>query len=162
MRTKQGFKHIKKPDPIPLTQETVDKLHRDLKRYLKEQEDVLIRLADARSKGDLSENGAYKYAKFELGNVRRELKRINHLLRWGVVTKSSQKLIVEFGSTVSLETGGKKVVYQIVSEHESNPTDKKISVTSPLGKMLIGKSVGQIVKLNAPAGEVIYTITELA
>lgn len=147
-----------RPDPIPLTQATIDKLKVDRDRYLKEQDEVLIRLQDARSKGDLSENGAYKYAKFELGKVRRELGRINHLLRYGVVTKSSGSGLVEFGSEVTLEANGKEIIFKIVSEHESNPMEKKISLQSPLGKDLAGKQVGDIIKFQAPAGEIRYTV----
>jgi transcription elongation factor GreA len=113
-------------------------------------------------KGDLSENGAYKYAKFELGNVRRELKKINHLLRWGVVTKAKNNLIADFGSSVSLKNDKMEVTYMLVSEHESNPMEKKLSVKSPLGKSIVGKSVGEIVTFQAPAGEVRYEVVKIA
>lgn len=151
----------KKPDPIPLTQDTYTQLRADQKRYLQEESEVLVRLQAAREMGDLSENGAYKYAKFELGKVRRELRRINHLLRYGQVIQKTQTETVDIGITVTLKRGDIQVEYLIVSHHESNPLKGKLSLESPLGQALKDKRVGDTVVLSLPDGEVSHTIVAI-
>lgn len=151
----------KKPDPIPLTQEKYDQLRADQKKYLKEQEEVIQRVQTAREMGDLSENGAYKYGKFELGRVRRQLKEINHLLRWGVVVKKKNSGVIEFGSMVTLELNQKQLTYTIVTHHESNPIKGKLSQESPLGKALLGSRVGETVRVEAPSGILTYSVIEI-
>lgn len=149
---------IKKPDPIPFTKDAYEEMQRDFERLSVEREEILVRLQTAREQGDLSENGAYKYAKFELGNVNRQLRRLTHLLRYGVITQSRNQGVVEFGSTVTLESNGKKLTFTLVSEHESNPAKQKLSFKSPIGQAIIGKKVGDNVKVQTPAGETIYTL----
>lgn len=122
--------------------------------------EVLIRLKDAREMGDLSENGAYKYAKFELGNIRRELGRLKRLLEGGEVVEPASGDTVQFGSTVTVvgENGVTKK-FQLVSKHETNPAEHKISLESPIGVVLHGKKAGQVVVVKTPHGETKYTIS---
>lgn len=150
-----------RPDPIPLTQDAFNRLKAEKERYLKEQDELLIRIQIAREMGDLSENGAYKYGKFELAKVRRELRRINYLLRWGVVKKASQNRIVDFGVWVTVKTDDATKKFLMVSEHESNPIENKLATTSPLGKALMGKSIGDVIKLETQIGTVTYQILEI-
>src|SRR3546814_588093 len=96
-------KIIQLPDPpsFAFTQQKYDSLLLEQAELLAEEKDVLVRLQTAREMGDLSENGAYKYAKFELGNVRRQLKTINHLVKYGHVQTNTSGGKIGFGSTVT-------------------------------------------------------------
>lgn len=144
-----------KIDPIPFTKEALEKFQKEFDRLKIEEAAILVRLQTAREMGDLSENGAYKYAKFELGNTRRELGRLGHLLRYGYIQeKSKDQRTVSFGSIVTLtdQADKKNFTYTIVSAHESDPAKLKISTDSPLGKVLLNKVEGQIVKFEVPSG----------
>jgi|APSaa5957512622_1039677.scaffolds.fasta_scaffold10415_5 transcription elongation GreA/GreB family factor len=108
--------------------------------------------------GDLSENGAYTAAKSELRDTDRRLRHLNRLLKWGVVIKSKNKDKIEFDSKVTLDTGSSKLDIHLVSGFEADPLKGKISVYSPLGKALLGKSKENKVTVTTPNGELIYTI----
>lgn len=151
-----------KPDPIPLTAAKHAQLLKQQQALLQKQAEVLVRLSTAREQGDLSENGAYKYAKFELGNTRRELSRINYLLRWGVIAAgSSNTQKIGFGHTVTLKNDSKEITFMLVSQHESNPAEKKLSIDSPFGQAVVGKSLNQTVVVEAPGGQSEFTITAI-
>ena len=150
------------PDPIPFTAEAYAELEQKFEQLTQERKEVMARLQVAREMGDLSENGAYQYAKFELGSIGRQLSRLRYLLKYGyVVTKNTGSSVVEFGSTVTLTDGKKDVTYLIVSQHESNPKERKLSLESPIGQALINKKVGDKVEITIPAGTITYTILEI-
>ena len=115
--------------------------------------------------GDLSENGMYKYAKMELGDSRRRIREILHLLKQIVPTpKPSNPTQVVFGCTVIVETPASKKpqTYLIVSTHEADPLAGKISPDSPLGAALMGKKIGDTVNFTTPQGVRNLTITALS
>jgi transcription elongation factor GreA len=153
------------PEPeipaIPFTLEAYQKLKDELVRLNKERKEVMIRLQVAREMGDLSENGAYIYAKFELGSLSRQLTDVRHLLKHGQVVQKSNGTTVDFGCTVTLSLKGKPITYLIVSMHESNLLEHKLSIESPLGSAILGKKVGEIVKVSTPKGESEYTILKI-
>lgn len=153
---------MKRAEPIPLTQPFFTSLEADHARLTKELEETKVRLQTAREMGDLSENGAYTYAKFELSSINRQLGRIRFLLENGVVTKPKDTQSVGFGNTVTLKVGSNEVVYLMVSEHESDPMAKKLSLASPLGKMLQGKKSGESVELTTDHASVSYSIISIA
>jgi transcription elongation factor GreA len=153
------------PAPIPLTQAELDKKKAELKKLLVTQEEVIKRLQIAREMGDLSENGAYHAAKHELGNTRRQLGSVKHIIKYGFVpsvntTKSSTE-VVAFGRTITLDNNGKEMTFMLVSQYESNPMEKKLSMESPIGKAILGKKIGQEVEVNTPRGKTTYTIKEI-
>ncbi|MDH5533547.1 MAG: GreA/GreB family elongation factor [Candidatus Pacebacteria bacterium] len=162
---KSFTKKIIIPDPIPLTQAELDKKKLELKKLLITQDEVIKRLQIAREMGDLSENGAYHAAKHELGNTRRQLGKVKHLLKYGFVpTVSNDKKsseVVAFGRTITLVNNGKEMTFMLVSQFESNPLEKKLSMESPIGKAIIGKKVDDKVTVETPRGEVIYKITQI-
>ena len=128
------------PPKIPLTKEAYEENVQKKRELLKERKLVIGRLQVAREMGDLSENGAYQYTKFELGNIGRQLKKLNNLIHNGeVVEKNSATDSIEFGHTITLLNQSRKVTYTLVSEHESDPMKGKLSYTSPIGKALLGK-----------------------
>lgn len=148
---------------IPFTRQAYQDMQNKVSRLLTERKAVMSRLQAAREMGDLSENGAYHYAKFELGSINRQLRELRQLLDNGeVVEKNHQSQIIEFGSQISLLAKGRSVSYLLVSLHESNPLSGKLSVESPLGQALLGKKVGDEVEVQAPAGIQKYTITQVS
>lgn len=123
---------------------------------------IIAAIAEARAHGDLSENAEYHAAKEEQGLTEA---RVNHLedqlTRADVidVSKLSGKQI-KFGATVTLidQDTEQKVKYQIVGEIESDVKEKKISITSPIVRALIGKSKGDTVEVSTPGGGKCYEI----
>jgi transcription elongation factor GreA len=151
------------PPKIPFTLQAYQKLQQDFDRLTQERKEVMIRLQTAREMGDLSENGAYIYAKFELGSVTRQLNRLRHLLANGeVVEKKENTDVVGFGSSVTLLKDGKEVTYTIVSIHESDLAQHKLSTESPIGQAIMGQKVGKKVEVQTPAKKVEYTIVKIA
>lgn len=147
---------------IPFTQSAYTKMQQDLDALLQEELAIIERVKSAREQGDLSENGAYKYAKFELGNVRRKMRRLQRLLQYGEVVKKQENAeTVGFGNTVTLQMSGKKVTYTMVSKHESNPAKGFLSQESPLGQKLLGKKIGESCEVLTPGGAVHYRIQDI-
>lgn len=144
---------------IPLTADFHLQLQTKFNQLTKERAEVMKRLQTAREMGDLSENGAYKYAKFELGSIGRQLQQLKFLLDNGqVVPKPITVTTVSFGCTVTVSSAGKKTPYMLVSQYESNPKEGKLSMESPIGAALMGKKVGDEVTVNIPSGTVHYVI----
>lgn len=146
------------PQPIKFTQEGYKKLEEDHKNFLSRRKEAVIKLKTAREGGDLSENGAYKAARFELSFVDREIRRITYLLRFGEIHKSTEKNIIDFGHKVTVWNGKKEQMFTLVNEFEASPKEEKISIKSPLGKALIGKKPGDVVVITTPAGEAKYSV----
>lgn len=143
---------IKLPQ-ILFTKEGLGKIQKRFDYLTEYRKEVLVRLQAAREMGDLSENGAYKSARFELGDTDRELKRLRYQLRFGEVGKSQGGGKIGFGNTVSLNDGKRNIVFTLVSGYESDPKQKKLSIKSPFGKAVMGKEVGDMVIVEAPSGE---------
>lgn len=154
----------KKAIPIPLTQEKFEALKAKKISLQTQIKETQTRLIIAREQGDLSENGAYKYAKIELGSLRRQLREVVHTLEVGVITERQGGDHIGFGSVVTLQLlpEGKEVVYTLLSDQESDIFAGKLSLTSPLGKMLDGKRAGDEVKVVTPSGEKRYRIVRVA
>jgi transcription elongation factor GreA len=152
---------------IPFTSEKYREMQQKVSKLEQEREQVMERLIEARAMGDLSENGAYKYAKFELGNINRELKRYKNLLAKGFPAPkhTGAKDTVDFGSLVMVEKldGSKNQrEFTIVSGHESDPSKGKLSYSSPIGKALMRRKTGDKVIVDTPAGEVRYMIINVS
>lgn len=143
---------------IRLTQEGYDKARKDLEELLERRKGAVISLRTAREMGDLSENGAYKAARFELSDIDREIRRLKILLRLAIVREVTNKGFIDFGSVVTLDDGENKITFTLVSGYESNPSEEKLSVTSPIGKAIAGKRAGDTVTVHAPAGAKTYKI----
>jgi transcription elongation factor GreA len=128
---------------------------------LAKREIVLVSLQRAREMGDLSENGAYTSAKFELGNVDRELRKLEFNLKYGEVVEANESGVVGFGSRVTVELNGKEYTYLLVSSEESNPNEMKLSIDSPVGQALMGHKVGDKVSVVMPGRTIEYLITRV-
>lgn len=147
---------------IPFTADGFAKIEHDLADLRAKREPTVLRLQAAREQGDLSENGAYKAARFELSDIDRNIRRLTYLLTMATVTPARHDGIIGFGNTVALEKDGKEITYLLVSKYESDPLKKKLSVESPLGMALMGKKVGNTIAIQAPAGTMTYSVVKIS
>lgn len=143
---------------IIFTKEGYEKIKLEQKELQESRKLAVEDLSKARAMGDLSENGYYKAAKFKLNDIDRRLRELTYLLRFGKVVNTDSKEIIGVNSKVVLENSGFKTEYKIVGEYEADPLAFKISNTSPLGKLLLNKRVGDTIILHAPKGSVEYKI----
>jgi transcription elongation factor GreA len=115
--------------------------------------------------GDLSENAEYEDAKNEQAFIEGEILRLEMILSSAqIIQKPNRKKDeVQMGSVVTVTEKGsrQKEVYHLVGSAEANPREGKISIESPLGKALLGAKVGENVKINAPDGEIVFTIKSI-
>ncbi len=122
------------------TAQEFERMKQRIRQLLQLKKEVQQRVTTAREMGDLSENGAYKYGKFELGNIKRELRRLHHLVEHGtVIAQKDHYDAIELGATFTLKNERGTQTYTLVNEHESDPNQKKLSHLSPLGKAVLGK-----------------------
>lgn len=140
----------------------------DLKKEYEEltsvkRPDVLSRVAQARSLGDLSENAEYVAAREDLSFIDGRIDELEELLKQAIIiAEGHSNHMIKLGSKVTLHANGKKLVYTVVGEWEADPVEQKISHKSPLGIALMGKRVGEKVEVEAPAGKVLYTIKSIS
>lgn len=146
---------------IPFTAAAFASFQAELETLRPRVAELLEKVKAAREMGDLSENGAYRYGKFELGNVRRRVRQLEYLLMNGEIKSPLQDGKVGFGNTVVVQSPAGRAQYLLVSKYESDPVKGKLSLESPIGRALLRKRVGDRVKVSIPAGEVEYTILEI-
>ncbi len=155
-------------DKVPMTAAGHEALESELKRLLGVERPRIIELiSEARGHGDLSENAEYHAAKEAHGlNEGRIAELEDKLSRAEIIDVS--KLIgsktIKFGATVTLvdEDTEEKKVYQIVGDLEADVKDGRISISSPISRALIGKSVGDTVEVTAPGGARSYEVVKVA
>ena len=150
-----------------LTPEGFENLEKRLRHLLEvRRAEVAERLRQALEEGgDLSENAEYEDAKNEQAFVEGEILRLETILSSAqVIEATGDKDQVAIGSRVTLvEKGTKeKEVYYLVGSAEARPSEGKISHESPLGKALMGAKVGDTVKVDAPDGQISFTVKEIA
>lgn len=141
----------------------------DLKKELEElkevkRPEVLERVSAARAMGDLSENSEYTAAREELALIDGRIEELEDMLKRVKIIEDKADTgskTVKLGSKVSIVVGSKHEVFTVVGEWEADPTERKISHESPLGKALIGKSIGENVEVEAPAGKILYKIEDV-
>lgn len=153
--------NIKKPKNIQFTKVGYEKMEKEFKTLTEERKKILVRLQTAREMGDLSENGAYTAARFELGKTDRRLRRLKYLLQYGKVVEAKHKGSIDFGSKVTLEKDKKQLTFTLVNKYESDPKKQQLSTDSPFGKAVLGKKSGDKVSVTAPAGNITYTIVKV-
>lgn len=139
------------------TQEGLDKLKADLDHLKKvERPSVSQQIADARDKGDLSENAEYDAAKEAQGLLELKIAQMEELVAYARVIDESKidnsKVLILSKVKVKNMANKMEMEYTLVSEEEANLKQKKISVSSPIGKGLLGKTVGEIAEIKVPAG----------
>lgn len=152
-------------DKLPMLSEGHERLMADLYRLKNvERPQVVEAIEEARAHGDLSENAEYHAAKERQGQIEAEIVSIeDKLARAQIIDPTSlsgDKVI--FGATVHLlDEDDKPVRYQIVGEVEADAKAGRISYSSPLGRALIGRKVGEEVEVVTPSGEKYYEIEKI-
>lgn len=150
-------------DKVPMTLEGFANLETELKRLKTvERPEIIKAIASAREHGDLSENAEYHAARERQGFVEGRVGDIEDMVRRAEVidvSKLSGK-IIKFGATVKLadENTDEENTYQLVGEHEADISAGRLSITSPLSRALIGKTVGDSVEVMSPGGTRSYDI----
>jgi len=149
-----------------LTREGLKKLEEEL-NYLRtvRRAEVADRLHDAQEDGELIENAEYEDAKNEQAFVEGRILTLESMLSNAVIIKDKglgQGQVV-IGSKITIKEvgGGKPEIYELVGAAEADPKQGRISNESPLGKALLGRRVGDEVKVNAPAGTLSFRITAI-
>ena len=150
-------------EKAPMTLEGYNSLEAELKRLkTTERPDVIKAIAVAREHGDLSENAEYHAARERQAFIEGRVGTIEDLLsRAEVIDVTSIKgKIIKFGATVRVadEDTDEKTTYQIVGEHEADIKSIKLSITSPMARAMIGKTVGDSVEVTTPGGTRSYEI----
>ncbi|MBW2001273.1 MAG: transcription elongation factor GreA [Deltaproteobacteria bacterium] len=153
-------------DKMPITREGLEKLRQELHIIITVDRPQNIKaIEEARAHGDLSENAEYHAAKERQSFLEAKKNELEMAISRSEVIEISNEPAenIIFGSTVELKNIGSNqtVTYQLVGPYESNPEDGKISVTSPLGKALIGKEEDDYIKLKTPGGVQEFEILEI-
>lgn len=152
---------------VPMTAEGYKRLQEQL-RQLEHEEwpDIIKEIEEARAHGDLSENAEYQYAKEKQGQLDAKIRQIKDMLARAEVIDPSKMSgdAIAFGATViarNLQTE-QEVRYMLVGPEESNVTEGKISIQSPIGRAFIGKKIGESVEVDTPGGVRAFEILKIS
>lgn len=151
---------------IPITKVGYEALKEQV-RHLKsvERPEVIRAIAEARAHGDLSENAEYDAAKERQGFVEGKIGDLEHKIASADVIdpKTVRTDCVVFGCTVVLENSEteEEVQYQLVGSDESDVSQRRISVSSPVGRAMIGKRVGDAIVVQTPGGRRQYELIDI-
>ncbi|HHP7239329.1 transcription elongation factor GreA [Longibacter sp.] len=155
-----------KDKPVYLTEEGLQDLKEEL-RFLKTKERARIAdaIAEARAKGDISENAEYDAAKEEQGKLEARISKLEDTIaRARLVdekTVDTSKAYILSKVTVENVDSGAEQTYTLVSEQEADISENKISVDSPIGSGLLGKEEGDVIEIDVPAGSVKLKIKDI-
>jgi len=149
-----------------LTQEGYDKLQKELNHMINvERPAISQQIAEARDKGDLSENAEYDAAKEAQGLLEMRISKLKEILSNARIIDESRVSTskVQLLNTVFLKNlkTGKDQKFTIVSESEADLKAGKISIETPIAKGLLGKKVGDTVKIKVPSGEITFEIVKI-
>jgi transcription elongation factor GreA len=152
---------------IPITVRGAERLQAELHRLKTvERPAVITAIAEARAQGDLSENAEYEAARERQSFIEGRIAELDGTLSNAQIIDPAA-LDAEgravFGATVEIEDlqSGERVIYQIVGDAESDIRESRISVSSPVARALIGKSAGDVVEVQAPAGVREYEVVSV-
>ncbi|MBL3656403.1 transcription elongation factor GreA [Fulvivirga sediminis] len=148
------------------TKEGLDKLKTELNELkTKGRSDIAKQIAEARDKGDLSENAEYDAAKDAQGHLEAKIAQLEEVVgNARVIDESSidtSKVSILSKVKIKNSKNGAVFTYSLVSEEEADLKASKISVQSPIGKGLLGKKEGDTAKIQTPGGEIEFEIVEI-
>ncbi|MCW1930690.1 MAG: GreA/GreB family elongation factor [Candidatus Kerfeldbacteria bacterium] len=145
-----------------ITQEKLDEMKRELDRLLTRVRPKAIsdtkRFAE---NGDFSENAEYQIAKGRLRGINQKIDELEFQIARAQVITAQSTDVVSIGHTVTVDVAGTKKEFTILGSSETHPERGIISYTSPLGKLLLGKSAGEKVILETATSKVAYTIVSI-
>ena len=153
-------------EKMPITLDGLEKLKQELQHLEKVEKPANIRaIAEARAHGDLSENAEYHAAKEKQGFIAAKINELQSAIGQAEVIDVNEGPTdrVVFGKTIllyDLQTD-KEVSYQLVGPYESDPEKGRISVKSPMGKGLIGREIGDEIKIKTPRGFQEFEVLEI-
>ena len=150
-----------------MTEEGLKKLKEELQQLeTVERPRIIDAIAEAREKGDLSENAEYDAAKEAQGVLETKIAQLKARLMEARVLDASDirtdEVQILTKVRVRMKSNGMEKVFQIVTEGEANIAEGKISVTTPIAKGLLGKKVGEIAQVQVPAGMMEFEILEIS
>lgn len=151
---------------IPFTREGYEALKKELQHLKTVERPLNIKaIEEARAHGDLSENAEFDAAKDRQSFLEGRIGELGYKLGNAEIidSKNLPKDKAVFGSKVLLENtdSGEEVTYMLVGPEESDIEKGRISITSPLGKMILGKKPGDEISINAPGGQRFYELVEI-
>ena len=149
-----------------LTKDSLARLQAELDDLVvNKRREIAAKIKEAREQGDLSENAEYDAAKDEQRDIEARIEEIEDIIKNSEILdeKSINLDKIHVGCTVTIQDQASKreYTYQIVVSTEVNSREGKISYTSPIGKALMDKEVGEIVEVTAPAGVFTYKVTDI-
>ena len=150
-----------------LTRDGYNKLIEELEELkTTERQNIAKLIAEARDKGDLSENAEYDAAKEAQGLLELKINDLEKVLSNARILNANElddsKVVVLSNVTIKNVKNNKEITYQLVSESEADLKAKKISVTSPMGHGLLGKKVGEIAVVETPGGNIEFEIVNIS
>lgn len=150
-----------------VTKETLEQMKAELQHLRGVERPAASRaIAEAREKGDLRENAEYDAAKEAQGHLEAKIAQLEGQIATARIVDEStidtSKVTILTKVKVTNLATKKQVTYQIVSEKEADLKAGKISVTSPIGKGLLGKEVGDVAEVTAPAGVLKFKIEDIS
>lgn len=148
------------------TKEGLEKLMKELNTLkTKGRKDIARQIAEARDKGDLSENAEYDAAKDAQGHLEAKIAQLGELMSNARLIDESKldtsSVSILSKVTIRNKKNGTSVTYMLVSEEEADLKAGKISTQSPIGKGLLGKKKGDVAKIKTPAGELEFEIVNI-
>ena len=151
---------------IYLSQKGYDDLKEELYKLKSiERPKIINQISEARDKGDLSENAEYDAAKEAQGMLEMRISKLEETLSNARVIDESQldnsKVLVLSKVKIKNQVNNMIMDYTIVADGEADLSKGKISVNSPIGKGLLGKSVGEIAQINVPSGVINFEVLEI-
>lgn len=154
-------------EKIPMTPEGLEQLEQELRRLrTQERPAVILALAEAREHGDLSENAEYHAARERQSFIEGRIAELEDVISRAepIDTSHMNDDVIRFGATVLLadEDTEEESNYRIVGSHEADAGAGRLSITSPLGRALIGKHLGDIVEVTTPRGYKSYEVVKIA
>ncbi|MFZ4632872.1 MAG: transcription elongation factor GreA [Saprospiraceae bacterium] len=149
-----------------LTQAGYDKLKKDLEELKSTgRQEAAAAIAEARDKGDLSENAEYDAAKEAQGMLELRINEIETVMANARIIDETQldtsKVAILSNVTIKNKKTGKEMTYKLVSETEADAKSMRISVSSPIGQGLLGKIKGEVAQIQTPGGQIEFEVVDI-
>ncbi|HYF04578.1 MAG TPA: transcription elongation factor GreA [Patescibacteria group bacterium] len=146
-----------------LTTDGLTKLNEELRQLITvRRKEVIERIREAASHGDLSENADYAQAREEQSFIEGRIAEIEEMIKNAeIIHASSSHHSITIGSTATVKVKGQNKDYTIVGSNEANPKEGRISNESLVGKALLGKKVGDKATITTPVGETVYEVVAI-
>lgn len=149
-----------------LTQAGYDKLKKELEELKSTgRQEAASAIAEARDKGDLSENAEYDAAKEAQGLLELRISELETVFANARIIDESQlddsKVAILANVTIKNKKNGKQMTYKLVSESEADPKLMRISVSSPIGQGLLGKTKGEMATIQTPGGQMEFEVVDI-